>query len=79
MYTQAIVFLHCTNKIIDTSFLRLATSRLRNARQDKESEGRSPESSDEVAKRERRSRESTCSACIILNLICILLARKNWV
>ena len=34
---------------------RLATSRLRNARRDKESEGRSPESSDEVAKRERRS------------------------
>ena len=34
---------------------------------------------DEVAKRERRSCESTCSACGILNLICILLARKNWV
>ena len=44
---------------------RLATSRLRNARRDKEVE--------------RRSRESTCSACGILNLICILLARKNWV
>ena len=37
---------------------------------DCESEGRR----DEVA-----SRESTCSACGILNLICILLARKNWV
>ena len=40
---------------------------------------------EEVARRERKSGEeqrshgSTCSARGILNLICILLARKNWV
>ena len=41
-----------------------------------ENEGQSPETSEEVAKRER---ESTCSACGMMNLICILLGRKNWV
>ena len=65
--------------------VRLATSRLQNARQGKrgtksqverqscETQA-SQDASDEVA-----SHESTCSACGVLNLICILLARKNWV